>query len=465
MTLPVPPRFCWGVATAAFQIEGAWDADGKGPSVWDTLGHRGPGFVGGANGDVTCDHYHRWAEDVALLRELGVTSYRFSVSWPRVQPDGRGRPNQAGLDFYRRLADSLVEAGIEPTVTLYHWDHPQAIEDEGGWTNRDTAERFADYTTLVAESLGDRVARWITLNEPQSVLVGHILGFSRPAGPLGMDALPVAHHLLLAHGRGLERLRAACPDRPAGIALNVSGVEPATGSEQDQAAAARAEAYEERLFLDPVLTGRYPQLDGRPLVGADPSDLAVIAQPIDFLGVNWYAPARVAHHEPDTSGSRRAAAGITDLEALFAGLAELLGYTRTPYGPDTPTNMLGNPVLPERLGATLLALRDRYPALPPILVTENGLPRPDQPDPGGHVSDPDRIDYLARCLEGVAGAIDAGVDVGGYFVWSLLDNLEWGLGFGPRFGLVHVDFGTLTRTPKDSFHWYRQLIADHQHTP
>lgn len=464
MKLPLPPDFCWGVATAAFQIEGAWAEDGKGPSVWDTLGHRGSGFVGGVTGDVTCDHYHRWPQDISLLRELGVTSYRFSVSWPRVQPNGRGPANQAGLDFYRRLVYSLGAAGIEPTVTLYHWDHPQAIEDDGGWLNRDTAQRFADYTTLVADAIGDQVTRWITLNEPQSVLVGHILGFSRPAGPLGLEALPVAHHLLLAHGLGLQHLQAACPGRPVGIALNLSGVEPATHSAADRAAAERAEVYEERLFLDPILTGRYPHLDGRPVLSPDPSDLDIIAQPIDFLGINWYAPAKVASCET-AEASPQPPAGITDLEALFAGLARLLGYTRVSYGPDTPTNMLGNPFLPERLGSVLTGLDRAYLGLPPILITENGLPRPDQVTPAGRVADPDRIEYLSRCLEGVAEAAASGVDIAGYFVWSLLDNLEWGLGFGPRFGLVHVDFDTLVRTPKDSFHWYRRLIADHGRNP
>ncbi|WP_433432602.1 glycoside hydrolase family 1 protein [Nonomuraea sp. CA-141351] len=390
-----PPTFTWGAATSAYQIEGAWDVDGKGPSVWDTLAHQ-RGFAGGATGDVACDHYHRLDEDLDLMAVLGIDAYRFSVSWPRVQPDGRGSWNPAGLAFYDRLIDGLLARGIEPLLTLYHWDHPQALEDSGGWLSSETAERFADYAEGVAARIGDRVRRWITLNEPLSVMSAHISGASRPAGPLTLDdGLRVADNLLAAHALATPRLR---DHGEVGIALNLAGFE---GD-----AAERARAHEDQLFLDAVLKG----------------------EPIDFLGVNWYAPARViASHDP-------------------------LGYARTDF-PGVPTNMLGWPILPERLGDLLRWLRDTYADLPPVHITENGLPLP------AGIHDPRRIDYLRSCLTQIKAALDDGMDIRGYHVWSLMDNLEWDHGYDPRFGLVHVDFDTLTRTPKDSYHWYRRLIA------
>ena len=433
----LPPGFRWGVATSAYQIEGAWNVDGKGPSVWDTLAHRPGGFAGGATGDVACDHYHRLDEDLDLLSGLGVTGYRFSVSWPRVCPTGRGGWNERGLAFYDRLVDGLLARGIEPALTLYHWDHPQALEDAGGWMNRDMAGWFADYAAYLARRLGDRVGRWITLNEPLSVTLANMAGYGRPAGPLGRAGLSVAHHLLLAHGVAAARLREIGVSGEIGIAINLAGTEAASDVAADVAAADRAEAYEDRLFLDPLLRGRYPLVGERPLLDVDPDDLAVIASPIDFLGVNWYAPACVAD---------------------AAGNAALFGYTRTDF-PAAPRNMLGWPVLPERFGDLLAWLRERYPNLPPVYVTENGLPLPDCVTAPAAVADPARVDYLRRCLHQVRSAIATGLDIRGYYVWSLLDNLEWAFGFGPRFGLVHVDFDTLARTPKDSYHWYRELIA------
>lgn len=417
--LRFPPGFHWGVATSAYQIEGGWDADGKGPSVWDTLAHR-PGGLAGATGDVACDHYHRLAEDLDLMSLLGITSYRFSVSWPRVQPAGRGRWNPAGLDFYERLVDGLLARGIEPMLTLYHWDHPQALQDAGGWLNPRTADRFADYAEGVAIRLGDRVPRWITLNEPLSVL------HAAMNGALGRQALPMARTMMVAHGLAVGRLRGLGVTGEIGIALNLAGIAPATPEDVD--AAERARAFEDRLFLDPLCHGHFPVLDGRPVLDADLADSQIMSVPIDFLGVNWYAPARVA-----TSPS---------------------GYTRVdPH--DMPKNMLGWPVAPDHLGHLLAWLRTNYPRLSPVHITENGIPLPDT----AAGEDEERIRYLHGCLTQLRQAIDAGTDIRGYHVWSFMDNLEWDHGYRPRFGLVHVDFDTLARTPKASFHWYRGLIS------
>ncbi|MGW5720168.1 GH1 family beta-glucosidase [Amycolatopsis sp. NPDC003865] len=428
-----PPGFRWGVATAAFQIEGAWNADGKGPSNWDTRAHRPGGLAEGATGDVACDHYHRLAEDLDLMAGLGVGSYRFSVSWPRVQPAGQGRWNGRGLAFYDRLVDGLLTRRIEPMLTVYHWDHPQPIEDAGGWAASDTAARFADYAEGLAVRFGDRVRHWLTLNEPLSVMHAEMTGPPQP--PVRRHGLRVAHHLLLGHGLAVPRLRAHVPGAEIGISLNLAGTTPATHRPEDVTAAARAEVYEDRLFLDPLLRGDYPHLEGRPVIEADPADRRSIAAPLDFLGVNWYAPARIA-----------------------ASAAGVFGYTRVPF-PGASTNLLGWPVAPERFGALLAWLRATYPDLPPIQITENGYPGLDEPDVTGSVQDLRRIAYLRTCLRQLRAALDAGSDIRGYHVWSLLDNLEWDHGYRPRFGLVHVDFTTLARTPKASYRWYRQFIA------
>ncbi len=431
--LRFPPGFAWGAATAAFQVEGGWDADGKGPSNWDTLAHRPGGLAGGATGDVACDHYHRLDEDLDLMSRLGITSYRFSVSWSRVQPHGHGAWNPSGLDFYHRLVDGLLARGIQPALTAYHWDHPQPIEERGGWLNRDTSARFADYVAGLAAHFGDRVGLWMTLNEPLSVMMANLNGFRSGGRVDQQDALRIAHHLLLGHGYAAAALYAGGVVGKVGIAVNLSGVEPA--SPRDAGAAGLAEAYEDRLFLDPLLAGGYPRVAGRPVVDATAEDLAAIAAPLDFLGVNWYAPARL----------------VADPSAPF-------GYTRH-VAAATPTNMLGWPVVPEAFGQLLSWLRTSYPNLPPVYVTENGQPAPDEVDAAGTIADAPRIDYLNRCLGQVRSAIEAGMDLRGYYVWSLMDNLEWDHGYAPRFGLVHVDFTTLARTPKQSFHWYRDLIA------
>ena len=452
--LSFPPSFDWGAATAAYQLEGGWDADGKGPSNWDALAHQPGGLAGGATGDVACDHYHRLADDLDLIAALGVDSYRFSVAWSRVQPTGRGAWNPKGLDFYDRLIDGLLARDIQPALTIYHWDHPLPLEEAGGWMNRDTVARFADYTTGLADRYGDRVTRWITLNEPLSVTTGNVLGFARLSGPLGLDGLLVGHHQLLAHGEAVRRLRAASVVGEVGITVNIAGMTPADDHPSTLAAAHRAEVLEDRFYLDPLLLGRYPTLDEEPVIACGEADLAVIATPVDFLGINWYCPGVIV---PATR--THAANTNSPLDLLLARSPEVFGYARTNI-PDADVNLMGWPILPEAFGSALRWLRDRYPNLPPVYITENGLPCPDTVI-DGRVRDHERIGYLQACLQQVRHALDAGMDIRGYYAWSLMDNLEWSLGYGPRFGLVHVDFTTLARTPKDSFRWYQALLAEH----
>ncbi len=428
--LRFPPGFLFGTATAAYQIEGAVAEDGRGPSIWDTFSHTPGTTRDGDTGDVACDSYHRSAEDVALMAGLGTQAYRFSISWSRVQPTGSGPVNPAGLDHYSRLVDELLAAGIAPAATLFHWDLPQALQDAGGWRSRDTAERFAEYAAAVAGTLGDRVAMWITLNEPVvHTFNGHVEGSHAPGLQLGFDALAVAHHQLLAHGLAVPALRAASA-APVGITNNYSPADPATPADAD--AAAGVDVLYNRLFTDPVLLGRYP-VD---VPGVAGGDLAAIAAPVDFLGVNYYFPQQVR-----------------------ADPAAALGFTSVP-APGEPRTAFDWPVLPDGLRRTLLDLRSAYgDALPPVHVTENGMAHDDTVGPDGTVDDPARVSYLDGHLRAVRAAIDAGVDVRGYFCWSLLDNFEWAEGFSKRFGLVHVDFATLARTPKTSYGWYRDLIA------
>lgn len=455
MTPEFPQTFVWGAATAAYQLEGGWDADGKGPSNWDALAHRPGGLADGATGDVACDHYHRLDDDLALISSLGVDTYRFSVAWSRVQPAGQGAWNAKGVDFYDRLIDGLLERDIEPALTIYHWDHPLPLEDAGGWMNRDIVARFGDYATGLATRYGDRVTRWITLNEPLSVTTGNVLGFSRLAGPLGLEGLLVGHHQLLAHGEAVRRLRAAHVVGEVGITINLAGMTPADDDPATIAAAHRAEVLEDRFYLDPLLHRRYPDLDGAPVIACDDEDLDLIATPIDFIGINWYCPGRIAPASHVTADETKG-----PLERLLAGMPEVLGYGRTDV-PGAETNIMGWPVVPEAFGTVLRWLQDRYPDLPPVYITENGLPRADAVL-DGRVRDEERISYLQACVSQVGRAINAGMDIRGYYAWSLMDNLEWGLGYGPRFGLVHVDFTTQVRTPKDSFHWYKRLLAEHR---
>ncbi|MER7174291.1 GH1 family beta-glucosidase [Streptomyces mesophilus] len=451
-----PDGFVFGAATASYQIEGAAYDDGRGPSIWDTYSHTPGRTAGGDTGDVACDHYHRYPEDIGLLRGLGVDSYRFSVAWPRIQPTGEGPANQKGLDFYSRLVDELLEAGIEPAATLYHWDLPQALEDKGGWRVRETAERFAEYTAIVAELLADRVPRWITLNEPWcSAFLGYSVGRHAPGAQEGTGALAAAHHLLVGHGLAVKALRAAGV-REVGITLNPDFNVPATDSTADRAAALRADTQHNLVWTDPILAGRYPEAEqdtwGELITRQDfrrDGDLALIAQPLDFLGVNYYRPTLVAdapHRQTDP-----AVRVATDNR-----------YAEQPW-PDVRRNAMGWPVVPETFTQLLTGLKDRYgDALPPIHITENGTAEHDEVAADGAVHDTDRVAYLHDHLTALRAAMDAGVDVRGYYVWSLLDNFEWALGYAKRFGIIRVDYDTQERTPKDSYHWYRELIAAHR---
>ncbi|WP_199547848.1 GH1 family beta-glucosidase [Streptomyces sp. N35] len=451
-----PEGFVFGAATASYQIEGAAYDDGRGPSIWDTYSHTPGRTAGGDTGDVACDHYHRYREDIGLLRGLGVDSYRFSIAWPRIQPTGQGPANQKGLDFYSRLVDELLEAGIEPAATLYHWDLPQALEDRGGWRVRETAERFAEYTAVVAELLADRVPRWITLNEPWcSAFLGYSVGRHAPGAQEGTGALAAAHHLLVGHGLAVKALRAAGV-REVGITLNPDFNVPATDSAGDRAAALRADTQHNLVWTDPILAGRYPEAEqdtwGELITRQDfrrEGDLELIAQPLDFLGVNYYRPTLVAdapYREADP-----AVRVATDNR-----------YAERPW-PDVRRNAMGWPVVPETFTRLLTGLKDRYgDALPPIHITENGTAEHDEPASDGAVHDTDRVTYLHDHLTALRAAMDAGVDVRGYYVWSLLDNFEWALGYAKRFGIIRVDYDTQERTPKDSYHWYRRLIAAHR---
>ena len=438
--MPFPPDFLWGAATSAYQIEGSPLADGAGPSVWHRFAHTPGRTAGGETGDIACDHYRRMPEDVALMADLGLQAYRFSVAWGRVFPEGTGPMNRTGLDFYDRLVDRLAEAGIEPLLTLYHWDLPAALDDRGGWLNRDAAGWFADYARAVHARLGDRVSRWVTLNEPWVVMDGgYVRGGLAPGHRVHAEGARVAHHLLLAHARGTAALRAEGA-REVGLAVNLEPKVPAADRLEDVAAAARADAYTNRLFLDPLMHGRYPDELADVFGAAWPAfaaaDLDEIQTAPDFLGVNYYARA-VVEDAPDEPPER----------------ARRLRQPRHPY-----TDM-GWEVYAPALRDLLVALRDRYGDVP-LYVTENGAATADPPQPvGGRVADPLREAYLHDHLRAVREAVERGVDVRGYFAWSLLDNFEWAFGYAKRFGLVHVDFETQVRTPKQSAAFYCDVIA------
>jgi beta-glucosidase len=433
-----PPTFTWGAATAAYQVEGAVDEGGRGESIWDRFSAVPGNVRDGDNGAVACDTYHRYREDVQLMRELGLDAFRFSIAWPRVIPQGRGTPNPAGLDFYDRLVDELLENDIEPFATLYHWDLPQVLEDRGGWPARDTAEAFADYVEAVVARLGDRVGNWITLNEPWVISwLGYGLGQHAPGRRSHTDALAAAHTVLLAHGRAAEILRRDVPDARVGITIDLVKIQPATDSEADVEAARIEDGFRNRWFLDPVLRGEYPadmlEHYGAAVPAVEDGDMKTIAAPLDLMGINYYTRDVV---RADTQTGSRVSVPVEGAE----------------------TTAMGWEVYPDGLTALLTRLDAEY-ELPPLYITENGAAYSDGRRHDGSVHDPERIRYIHGHIDAVGRAIDAGVPVSGYFVWSLLDNFEWGHGYSQRFGLVYVDYPTLERVPKQSFLWYRDFIA------
>jgi len=460
--VPVP-EFWWGVATASYQIEGSTTADGRGPSIWDAFTHAGDHIADDSTGDTACDHYRRYPEDVALMAELGVTAYRFSIAWPRIQPEGVGRANAGGVAFYDRLVDALLERGIAPVATLYHWDLPQALQTgpagaPGGWSSRDTAGRFADYADLVGAALGDRVKLWITLNEPSvHTIYGHMWGMHAPGLQLFDDPFPVVHHQLLGHGLAVSALRAHTSS-PVAIANNYSpgwavgpDGERDSATDADHAACDAYDAFYNRLYTDPLLLGRYPDgldafagarrlTDESPDGLVRPGDLAVIAASLDALGVNYYNPTGI---------------GAPSWPGPFPYDMRLLaGF---------PTTYFGWPVVPDALREVLVSLHGRYgQRLPAVYVTESGCAYEDLPGPDGSIVDTERIAYLEAHIAAVGAAVAQGVPVNGYFAWSLLDNFEWAEGYTKRFGLVHVDFATQARAPKASFAWYRDHIRAEQ---
>lgn len=451
MTRVFPEGFTWGTATASYQVEGAVAEGGRTPSIWDTFTHTPGRVLDGSNGDVACDQYHRWRSDVDLIKQLGVSAYRFSVAWPRIVPKLGGPVNQAGLDYYSRLMDALLGAGIAPVLTLYHWDLPQYLQDAGGWTNRDTAQRFADYAEKVARALGDRVSMWTTLNEPWcSAHLGYADGEHAPGLHDHPAALAAAHHLNLAHGLGVQAIRAQLPSAKVSVTLNLHVIRPATDVPADVAAAERVRRVGNDIWLLPMLEGRYdPQLFADTAKLSDWSfvedgDLAQIAQPLAALGINYYSTSYArARSVPAPAGPpwQGPWPGCESVEFL---------------PPKPPLTAMGWNQEPAGMTDILVEMATRYPGLE-LIVTENGAAFDDVVSPDGAVHDPLRINYLANHIEAVGRAIDAGAPVSGYFLWSLMDNFEWAWGFTRRFGVFRTDYDTQERTWKDSSRWYRQL--------
>ena len=426
-----PDRFIWGVATSSYQIEGATSADGRGESIWDRFCSQPGRIADGSDGTQACQHYRRWRDDVALIADLNVDAYRFSVAWPRVLPEGDGPVNGPGLDFYDQLVDGLLGAGIAPLPTLYHWDLPQALQDRGGWTDRRTSGAFADYAEAVVGRLGDRVGSWVTLNEPfVSADHGHVTGEHAPGHQSMAEGLTAAHHLLVAHGLAGQVVRSIAPDADLGIVLNFTPVTPASLGAADREAADRVDAWENRWYVEPVAGLEYPEPLATEL-GWDRSeilagDLDLISQPLDFLGVNYYT-RQVVSADPDREQS-----------------------------PEFPVTDMGWEIHPDSLAEQLRTLHDRY-RFARYLITENGAAMPDRVRDRGRIADDDRITYLRDHLGAVHDAITAGVPVDGYFAWSAFDNFEWAHGYEKRFGLIEIDFDTMARTPKKSALWYAEV--------
>lgn len=444
-SISFPKDFIWGTATASYQVEGAYDEDGRGRSIWDTF-CRTPGKVAhGHTGDTACDQYHRYQEDVRLMHELGISSYRFSIAWPRIFPDGSGTQNPVGFDYYSRLVDSLLEAGIRPVPTLYHWDLPQKLEDAGGWPIRDTAERFAEYVEKCFRALGDRVDMWITLNEPLcSAYLGYLMGIHAPGIEDRAAAYRAVHHLNLAHGLALKAFRQGGFDGRIGTTLNLSLPRPATSREEDIIAADRAADGPTRMFLDPLYGRGYPQrhLDAYPEIELPilTGDMELISEPIDFLGINYYTerPVRFDYDAPEQ-------------------------FTQVPtYHPKTHMDW---DIVPAGLFRLLTWVHENYDG-PDLYVTENGCAYPDVlTEDGRRCHDPDRIEYLRGHLGACASAIAKGVNLKGYYLWSFIDNFEWAFGYTRRFGIVFCDYQDCRRIPKDSYYYYREVIAGHESFP
>jgi beta-glucosidase len=455
-----PEGFLFGASTAAYQIEGAAAAEGRTPSIWDTFSETPGRVAGGHTGHIATDHYHRYREDVALMARLGLRAYRFSVSWSRMQPAGAGPANPAGLDFYRRLVDELLEHGIEPWLTLYHWDLPQPLEDAGGWPVRDTAGRFAEYANLVHRALGDRVRYWTTLNEPWcSAFLGYGSGAHAPGRREPAAAVRAAHHLLLGHGLAVRAMRAHRPDNEIGITLNLYAGSAASGSPEDQDALRRIDGLQNRFFLDPVLLGSYPAdvLDDiapvTDTIHVRDGDLAVIATPLSMLGINYYSRHVVAAPAPGPGGRLEWRDGA--VPSPWPGSESVRFVQR-----GLPVTAMGWEIDAPGLTETLLRVHRDYPPIP-IYITENGAAFDDHRDSDGSVNDVDRRAFIAAHLRACHDAIAAGVPLRGYFAWSLLDNFEWSWGYTRRFGLVYVDYLDQTRTPKASAHWYADVINRH----
>lgn len=440
----MPRGFLWGAATASYQIEGAWNEDGKGESVWDRFSHTPGKVANGETGDTACDHYHLWKSDVKLMAELGLKAYRFSISWPRILPKGTGAVNSKGMAFYSRLVDELLANGIKPLATLYHWDHPQALEDRGGWTNRDASNWFAEYTAAVAGKLGDRVKDWMTLNEPASFIYGgHINGGSAPDRRDRRAGLAAAHHCMMAHGRAVQVIHElGGRGARAGIALNLLDLVPASDKPEDIAACGRIDAKKNKLFLDPVTSGTYtpdvyatlPMLEEAVKAG----DEKIIGQPLEFLGVNYYHKLIVS--------ATPAVTPVMDPNAPLYGFKP---------GPGEGAEVV---VSPEGLRNVLNRVHNDY-GVRETIITENGLNRPDDSVVNGEVDDQARLDFLREHVSAVHDAIQDGCNVTGYCVWSLMDNFEWASGYKPRFGMVHVDYATQKRTPKKSARWWAACSA------
>lgn len=423
-----PSDFVWGAATASYQIEGAWNEDGKGESIWDRFSHTPGKVMNNDNGDVACDHYHRYLEDVKLMRQMGLNAYRFSISWPRVLPNGVGPVNEKGIDFYDRLTDALLEANLEPYATLYHWDLPQALQDKGGWGNRDVIGQFADYAALMGKRLGDRIKNWATLNEPWVIaFMGNRSGEHAPGLKDEALALQISHNLLVAHGAGIDALRGTVKDARAGIVINLWPTETWHGSEEELEAAERDWQRDSAWFLDPIFRGSYPEQlireYGALAPKIEPGDMALIARDLDWWGLNYYA-----RHMKGLDGP------IPESE-----------YTEVGWEVHAPA-----------LERMLLRLKQEY-RLPPLYITENGAAFADVVE-DDYVLDPRRVNYIETHLDALAHCIEQGVDLRGYFVWSLLDNFEWGWGYGIRFGIIYVDYQTQKRMWKESAKWYANFI-------